>query len=51
MVGTLTGGDLYYSSGEFWANNHNQKGVTDLGNIGGVDLTTVNIPKSSLNFI
>ena len=43
-IGTLTGGDLYYSSGKFWANNFNQKGVKDMGNIGDADLTTVNIP-------
>jgi Zn-dependent metalloprotease len=43
-LGTLTGGDLYYSGGKFWANNINQKGVTNLGNVGDVDLTTVNIP-------
>jgi hypothetical protein len=46
IVGTLTGGDLYYSGGKFWANNYNQKGVKDLGNIGDADLATVNIPNS-----
>jgi hypothetical protein len=46
MVGNFTGGDLYYYDGKFWANNFNQKGVTDLGNIGDVDLATVNIPNS-----
>jgi Zn-dependent metalloprotease len=46
MVGNFTGGDLYYYDGKFWANNLNQKGVTDLGNIGDVDLATVNIPDS-----
>jgi hypothetical protein len=45
-LGTLTGGDLYYYQGKFWANNYQQKGVTDLGNIGNVDLATVNIPTS-----
>jgi len=44
IVGYLSGGDLYYSGGKFWANNRNQKGVTDLGDIGDVDLATVNIP-------
>lgn len=44
ILGTLTGGDLYYSGGKFWANNYNQKGVKDLGNIGDADLTTVTIP-------
>jgi hypothetical protein len=46
LLGTLTGGDLYYYGGKFWANNVNQKGVADLGNIGNVDLVTVNIPTS-----
>jgi hypothetical protein len=46
IVGNVTGGDLYYYDGKFWANNLNQKGVTDLGNIGNVDLATVNIPGS-----
>lgn len=46
IVGNFTGGDLYYSNGKFWANNYNQKGVTDLGDIGDVDLATVNIPDS-----
>jgi hypothetical protein len=43
-LGTLTGGDLYYSGGKFWANNLNQKGLKDLGNIGDPDMTTLNIP-------
>lgn len=43
-LGTLTGGDLYYSGGKFWANNMNQKGVADLGDIGNADLATVTIP-------
>jgi hypothetical protein len=43
-LGTLTGGDLYYSGGKFWANNVNQRGVTDLGSVGNADLATVNIP-------
>jgi hypothetical protein len=42
-LGTLTGGDLYYYKGKFWANNFNQRGVKDLGNIGNVDLATINI--------
>ncbi len=45
-LGNVTGGDLYYYQGKFWANNVNQKGVIDLGNIGNVDLATVNIPIS-----
>jgi hypothetical protein len=46
ILGTYTGGDLYYSEGKFFANNVHQKGVTDLGNIGNADLATVNIPSS-----
>jgi Zn-dependent metalloprotease len=45
-VGNVTGGDLYYYQGKFWANNLHQKGVVDLGNIGSADLATVNIPTS-----
>jgi hypothetical protein len=46
MVGEFTGGDLYYYDGKFWANNFNQQGVTDLGDIGDVDLASVSIPNS-----
>jgi Zn-dependent metalloprotease len=46
MVGNFTGGDLYYYDGKFWANNVNQQGVIDLGNIGDVDLSEVDIPNS-----
>ncbi len=45
-VGNFTGGDLYYFDGKFWANNSNQKGVIDLGNIGDTDLAVVEIPNS-----
>lgn len=45
-LGNFTGGDLYYYQGEFWANNLNQQGVIDLGNIGDPDMTTVNLPTS-----
>ncbi|HNB04056.1 MAG TPA: hypothetical protein PLV88_07165, partial [Methanoregulaceae archaeon] len=45
-LGYLSGGDLYYSSGKFWANNLHQQGVKDLGDIGMVDLASVSIPKS-----
>lgn len=45
-LGTLTGGDLYYSGGKFWANNYKQKGVLSLGNIGDADLASVSIPTS-----
>ena len=31
MLGTLTGGDLYYYDGKFWANNVGQRGVKDIG--------------------
>lgn len=44
LIGELTGGDLYYSGGKFWANNWHQRGVQDLGDIGNVDLEDVNIP-------
>ncbi len=45
-LGRYTGGDLYNHEGEFWANNLNQQGVIDLGNIGDPDMTTVNLPTS-----
>lgn len=45
-LGNVTGGDLYYHQGKFWANNLNQKGLTDLGDIGNGDLATVNIPNT-----
>ena len=41
IVGTFTGGDLYYYDGKFWANNIGQRGVKDLGDIGTVDLGSV----------
>ena len=44
MPGTITGGDLYYYQGKFWANNLNQQGVKDLGDIGNADMSTVDIP-------
>ncbi|MCK5336306.1 MAG: hypothetical protein KAQ67_09085 [Gammaproteobacteria bacterium] len=46
MLGTYTGGDLYYYDGKFWANNFAQKGVKDLGDIGDADLSTVEITTS-----
>lgn len=46
QIGTLTGGDLYYYDGKFWANNYNQKGVIDIGDLGNVDIATVNIPQT-----
>ncbi|MCP4965199.1 MAG: hypothetical protein GY926_08175 [bacterium] len=45
-LGTLTGGDLYYYDGKFWANNYEQNGVKDLGGIGTPDLGGITIPKS-----
>lgn len=45
-LGSFTGGDLYYYQGKFWANNLNQKGVIDLGDIGEADLALVKIPSS-----
>ena len=45
VLGTLSGGDLYFSGGKFWANNLNQKGVIDLGDMGDDDLAELNIPK------
>ncbi len=48
--GSLSGGDFYYypdAGGlEFWANNVGQRGLQDVGNIGGVDLSNVPIPTS-----
>jgi len=32
--GKYTGGDLYFSNGEFWANNLHQRGLLDLGGSG-----------------
>lgn len=45
-IGYFTGGDLYYRHGKFWANNINQQGVTDLGDIGDIDMIAVDIPTS-----
>ncbi len=45
-LGNVTGGDLYYYQGKFWANNYHQKGVKDLGDIGNTDLSTITIPTS-----
>jgi hypothetical protein len=42
----LSGGDLYFDEGAFWANNYNERGVADLGPCSSVDsLTTV--PKTT----
>lgn len=43
-LGTLTGGDFYFSGNAFWSNNAGQRGVQDLGDIGAVDLEDVGIP-------
>ncbi|MEM7058072.1 MAG: TIR domain-containing protein [Pseudomonadota bacterium] len=45
----LTGGDFYVGIDEnggamFWANNRDQRGLVDLGNIGGIPLSEVSIP-------
>jgi Zn-dependent metalloprotease len=45
-VGTLTGGDFYFSNDAFWSNNAGQRGVQDLGDIGVVALEDVNIPRT-----
>ena len=45
-VGNVTGGDLYFYEGKFWANNLNQKGVVSLGDIGEADLAAVDIPST-----
>ena len=46
--GTLSGGDFYYSDasgvGSFYANNVGQSGLQDLGNVGSVALSEVQIP-------
>lgn len=46
IIDYLSGGDLYYSGGKFWANNYPQRGVKDLGDIGAVALSDVAIPSS-----
>jgi len=45
-LGILTGGDFYYSQGKFWANNFEQRGIKDLGNIGATSLADAVIPTS-----
>lgn len=45
-VATLTGGDFYFSQGQFWANNSGQRGVVDLGDIGTTALDQVAIPST-----
>jgi Zn-dependent metalloprotease len=50
IVGALTGGDLYYLDGKFWANNYKQRGVKDLGNIGNVDLADVNVVEGTTGY-
>ena len=45
-LGTLTGGDFYFLSGSFWANNFGQRGVIGLGDIGAVPLDQAQIPLS-----
>jgi len=40
-LGYLSGGDLYFSGGSFWANNVDQRGVIDVGNRGTTPLQNV----------
>jgi len=42
--GIYSGGDFYYSSSKFYANNYGQRGVIDLGNLGSTALKDVEIP-------
>lgn len=44
--GQVTGGDLYLTQSRFWADNVNQRGVLDLGDLGNKDLTEVEIPST-----
>jgi len=46
VVSEITGGDLYYYDGKFWANNYQQRGVIDLGDVGATTLDAVNIPNA-----
>lgn len=46
VIGEVTGGDLYYYDGKFWANNYQQRGVIDLGDVGAITLDAVNIPNA-----
>ncbi|TET10307.1 MAG: hypothetical protein E3J86_06075 [Candidatus Thorarchaeota archaeon] len=46
VVSEFTGGDLYYYQGKFWANNPQQRGVIDLGDVGATTLDAVNIPNT-----
>ncbi len=43
-IGWVTGGDFYITGGSFWANNSNQRGVVDLGDIGTTSLDDASIP-------
>jgi len=45
-LGTLTGGDFYFTDNAFWSNNAGQRGVQDLGDIGNVALEDVVIPST-----
>jgi len=49
VVSMFSGGDLYYYQGQFWANNYQQRGVIDLGDIGAVTLDAVVIPNTGYN--
>jgi hypothetical protein len=42
----LSGGDLYFTEGAFWANNYDERGVADLGACATVDGVTA-VPKTT----
>ena len=44
LRGRHSGGDFYLSGGKFWANNAGQRGLVDVGNLGGTPLESVGIP-------
>jgi Zn-dependent metalloprotease len=49
VVGELTGGDVYFSGGKFWANNYGQRGVKDLCDIGQMPLDQVAVPNTGFS--
>jgi len=48
-LGYLSGGDLYFSGGSFWANNVDQRGLVDIGNRGATALQDVVPPATGYN--
>jgi len=44
--GYLSGGDLYFTASQFFANNVGQRGVLDLGDLGSTDLDSVTVPST-----